>query len=412
MRSAHLVLAAIFSNFFGWYIVNYYTKIVDLNVGSAFQPDTNYNKALIELITVFFTIILLHRLLPNRKHIHATQDTTNYHFPRAWMYLILSTTLFIFTIHNILTINFSLDNTLRGVGQFDRDASNAAQRFTLLLFPTFIFYRTAFAYDKFARLNSLFFAITVSLNSISLGDRRLMIYYLMIYILIHIRSTRLKEQQKKTNWKKHLLFGSILLAILTSYIIRAKDNFDSFQTLVGYTLLQGTLGALGISAILPEVKSIVTNQTGFLLGESFWTYLKTLLTPSVLLYALGGNEFNFRSSFEFNRIFNDNPNMGYDFMMIADFYWNFGYIGYAIYILLCLATLFMCAKAETSYSNIKFGLFAICIVFFIAGQRSDFGLFLKSAIYCGLFYCILYILAKKSPPPESQQATNNRHDRN
>lgn len=397
MRSTHLILAAIFSNFFGWYIVNYYTRIVDLNIGNAFQYDTNYNKALFELATVFFLVMLIHQFPNIRKHTDTKRNKATHHFPRAWMYLILSATLLVFTAHNIFTINFSLDNTLRGVGQFDRDASNAVQRFTLLLLPIFIFYRTAFAYDRFARLNSLLFAITISINSISLGDRRLMLYYLLVYMLIYIRSNQQTRDTKGRNPRKYLLFGSIFLAILASYIIRAKDNFDSFQTLLGYTLLQGTVGALGISAILPEVKSIVSNQTGFLLGESFWTYLITLFTPSILLYTLGGDEFYFRSSFEFNRIFNDNPNMGYDFMMIADFYWNFGYIGYAIYALLCIAILSMCSRSEKSYNNIKFGLFSICVIFFVAGQRSDFGLFLKSTVYCCLFYCILHMLAKKSP---------------
>lgn len=164
---------------------------------------------------------------------------------------------------------------------------------------------------------------------------------------------------------------------------------------VGYSILQGTIGGLGIGAILPEVKQIVATQTGFLLGQSFLSYFGGLIAPSIILYMLGMSEFYFRSSFEFDKIFNNNPNMGYDFMMLADFYWNFGYFGYFIFICICVFIIKMCLRFESTLNNLHYGFFVIVTTFFIAGQRSDFGFFLKSTIYCCIFYALLYFFAAK-----------------
>ena len=120
-----------------------------------------------------------------------------------------------------------------------------------------------------------------------------------------------------------------------------------------------------------------------------------LFVPSFLIYFLGGNEFYFRSSLYFDDLFNDNPNMGYDFMMIADFYWNFGYLGYFIYAFLVFLIFYLSSNVRVR-SSIKYqGVFIIIIVFFIAGQRSDFGLFMKSSLYSIVLYYFLYKILPK-----------------
>lgn len=411
MHSAHIVLIAIFSNFFGWYIVNYYKQATNLPIESLFQETPLYTESIIELSVIFILIAAINALLirvslkPSNSSTKASHKTTP-RFPRKWLYLLLTILFIGFSIYNIATINFSLDNTLRGEGQFERDASSAAQRLTLLIFPAFIFYRINYETFALTRVNSLVFALAISLNSISLGDRRLMFYFLIFYIFLHIRSNKQEagKTRKSNKIKKSATLLLITTAILSSYIIRSMESLDTAMAFIGYALLQGTIGGLGVGAILPEIKQIVATQTGFLFGQSFASYIGGLFAPSIVLYMVGMSEFYFRSSFEFDRIFNSNPNMGYDFMMVADFYWNFGYAGYCLYILIGIFMLYACSKLEKTSNNLHFGLFVITATFFIAGQRSDFGFFLKSTVYCCIFYALLHFLAAKNK--EKHQTSN------
>ena len=79
-------------------------------------------------------------------------------------------------------------------------------------------------------------------------------------------------------------------------------------------------------------------------------------------------------------------------MMVADFYWNFGFWGYVLYCILAMIILNFILKNEKSQSPLRLGLVILLSVFFIAGQRSDFGFFLKSIVYCAIFYRMLFMI--------------------
>lgn len=210
-----------------------------------------------------------------------------------------------------------------------------------------------------------------------------------------------KSNKSSASFKFQNMLIILSLSILATliYYLRVKSyltisGIKIFQYLF-YLFLDGTIGSIGISYIYPQVKYYCMYKTGYLYGLSFANYFKGIFIPTVVIYTLGGNEFYFRSSFYFNQLFNDNPDMGYDFMMIADFYWNFGYVGLVIYALLICLIIHNVKKYQTSMSPKNFGLVILVAGFLIVGQRSDFGVFLKNIVYCCLLYLLCYYVTSK-----------------
>ena len=214
-------------------------------------------------------------------------------------------------------------------------------------------------------------------------------YYLIAFALIKFRETFIinelsvsnKMRSKPKKWRYMFLVVFAISLFITSYYIRAMNDPSWSVKVLAVLIPQATIGGLGIGAILSEVKILIAEKTGLLYGATFINYLVSLATPSALLAALGESEFFLRSSFLFNDLINDNLNQGYDFMMVADFFWNFGYLGYAFYIALVFVVARFSIKSIYKGTNSSFIYGALIIIFFIAGQRSDFGLFLKSSVY-------------------------------
>jgi hypothetical protein len=297
------------------------------------------------------------------------------------------------------SVNLSLDTSLRGLNQFDRDIFDSLARSEVLLLPVAIFLRLAYADDRVARFVSAAFVVSLIVNSVSYGDRRELVYYLIGYSFIISRSNPPGLRGGMRSPIPGRLLGFFILGcvfVIASYYYRGFTGDKSAVYLGYYALLQGSFGGLGSGAILSEVKNIVENTTGLLHGQSFLTYFATLMIPSALLYLVGLDEFLFRSSFEFDRLFNQNPNMGYDFMMIADFYWNFGLAGYLVFLLVSSLVFFYVKNAERQGTVLSTGNAALITIFFVAGQRSDFGFFLKGVFICCLVFWGLHFAMKRT----------------
>lgn len=403
MRASWLLPIAMFMNFFGWFIVRFYVDMTGLAVYTPFQAAGYYFSSLLELVIIFIFCLSVYFfvLVPRaeRRDKRAKSTVQDVYFPKGSMYYAILLVICCASIWQVLTINFSFDTSTRGVGQFDRDFFTAVARLELFLLPAFIFFRLTYASFKSCRVSSAVFMSSYILNSLSYADRRMMMYFLIAYFFIISREVFLEDKQPGSSRNrrfKQLPFLLFLLGIMfVSYYWRVITSGSIDLLAVGYVLLQGGVGSLGASGILLEVKSIVDNQTGFLLGESFLTYFSTALIPSIVFYLFGSDEFFFRSAYEFNRIFNYNLNMGYDFMVVADFYWNFGYIGYLIYLVFAVSVLSFVSKYERSGQVLESGLAILMAIFFVAGLRSDFGFFLKGVIFCSAFYFVLFLLAEK-----------------
>lgn len=140
-------------------------------------------------------------------------------------------------------------------------------------------------------------------------------------------------------------------------------------------------------SFLWAVKSYVAS--GITLSPfSFLMHFISLLVPS-FIYVVLFNKISYeRSVFLFDNLFNSNPNQGYDFMLLADFYWCFGYVGYILYILVviwCMKYFKKNIHAPRFYKMAG----AFLAVIFICQQRNDFGAVLKPFAYCLLFAYIL-----------------------
>jgi len=381
-----LVLIGVFINFFGFYIVRLYVDQLDLGIPTPFQWNSYSFQAIVEMSVVFFFCCVATFIFSKKR-----QESVNfiYYYKRRYFFWICTFFFIVLSFYYLYSANYGFNVSGRGEGQFSRSLTDSLARAILLVLPLFVYYRIAYSGSGLARCVAVLFVIAISFYSLSYGDRRLLIYFLLAYLFIVLREQKLaqKKEMKIRKVKTALVPVASLALIVAAYYFRSSSAHYP-----GYLALQSTLGALGVGAILSEIKVIVENNTGFLMGQSFATYLWVLFVPGFVLYLFGGNEFVFRSSYEFNDIFNDNPNMGYDFMMLADFYWNFGYFGYFLFVVLFCFVIRFLSLGDRSCDDFKFASSIIMTVFFVAGQRSDFGFFLKSFVYCEVFIIILFSL--------------------
>lgn len=392
-----IILLAVFANFFGFYIVQSVSTALGVPRGTPFLWNSRSAESILELSIVFACSLVVILLIPYRKapKINASGERTC----RRYAYWAITFFLIFICLTQLSSVNLSLNITGRGIGQFDRDLGSALSRISLLVLPLMLTYRVTYSQIPLARFVAGFTVLSYSVVSISNGDRRILMYYLIAFALIKFRETfitnsapgKIRGRKRPKKWSFIVLAIFAITLPIASYYIRAMNDPGWSAMVLAVLVLHSTLGALGIGAILSEVKLLIAAQTGFLYGSTFINYVLSLAAPSALLVALGGSEFFLRSSFLFNDAFNDNPNQGYDFMMVADFFWNFGYLGYVLYIILVFFVARFSIRSIYSGRDSSFIYGALIIIFFIAGQRSDFGLFLKSSLYTIAFAKIVLV---------------------
>lgn len=395
-----LVFIGIFSNFFGTFIVGWYGELIGIGGLSVFdESKAFFDQSLIELSCLFFMILGFYCLIIKRKSKKyiRTIDYT-YRGRVSYFFWIISFFLILISFLNILNTG-SFDYSNRGAGQFEgRGILTALERAGILLFPIFVCYRLLWSNNLFAKRVSLFFYITSVVYFFSHGNRMMFLLLSLTYLFIKI--SNFDRVNKKLPTFRIFLFLFLFCVLTTTIYYLRVESYLSVSGLfifgfIIYLFLDGSIGSIGISYIYPQVKFYVANETGYLNGRSFSNYIFGLFVPSALLYVFSLSEFYFRSSYYFNDLFNTNPNHGYDFMMVADFYWNFGYLGLFLYFILVLFILFFLEKNQLSCLPKKLGPVIILTGFFIIGQRSDFGVFLKNAIYCILIFYLIYYVTPK-----------------
>ena len=387
MLPRFVLLLAMFSNFFGFYIIDAYSKSIGYPFFHPFRWNDYSWSSILELSLLFFSCALVLFLFFRSGAVVRKSDFVELGV-RGVFYYFCIVFFFLVSLYSLVTVNFSLNIFNRGVGQFDRDILSSISRASVLLVPLLICFRVAYFSHRLARLSCVFLVFCVSINAVSMGDRRILVYFVLSYFLILLRERALGLRVASGisgRMKVYLFSGVFFFLVVGAYLVRALGAGDAGMGAASIFMLRSTIGALGVGAILSEVKLIVYEGAGYLYGLSFLNYFVFLLVPSFIIYAFGGSEFYARGAYLFNEKFNDNPNVGYDFMMVADFFWNFSYFGYFLYLMLFVFVSRFALVRLYSDRVLPFCAAVIVFVFFVAGQRSDFGFFIKSSFYCLVF---------------------------
>lgn len=397
MRPSLILLIAIFSNFFGREIMDGYARARGLPFVSLIGSNEYYWSSLVEMFLIFLLCVGIYFFHTSRRFSVAaprsSQVAQGFHLSHRDGFYYISVVFFVIvSFYSLAGFNVGGVALDRGVGQFDRGLGDALARFKLLMYPwvmyCFVVYKRSRSFDFVV----LLFIAAVSLPAISKGDRR-DVFYVAIAFIFYVYSVGGGAGLKGTvnNLRLAALGLIAIIVLLFSYYVRGADFYDFDYSV--YFIGSGTIGGLGLGGILWHVKSYVAD-TGYLYGQTFLSYIIGLFIPSFVLYLLGLDEFYLRSSYMFNDYFNENENMGYDFMMLGDFYWNFGYFGYFLFICLFYAVVSLIARYEKNCNPVNFCLAVILTCYFVAGQRSDFGFFLKTVIYSGLFLYFLHFIKR------------------
>ena len=127
----------------------------------------------------------------------------------------------------------------------------------------------------------------------------------------------------------------------------------------------------------------------------FVLHFLSILIPSYIYV----NVFNVisytRTTFIFNDLYNTNMDSGLGFMMLADFYWCFEYLGYLLFVVVYAYVLHYFKKNIYSGKPVHV-IISVVLIFLFCNQRQDFGGFIKPAVYIFVFLNILEYYRKKA----------------
>lgn len=389
MNPRYLLYFAIFSNFFGGYIIQWYQigvfGSVDYGLFAMFPRTDFYYDSLIELC-IIFTLILFYEIIIKLSPSKINRKTHS--CPEIRIKFESIFTFFIFAISFFILINIQIiDASLRGVDQNLRNVETSLSRVVLLLLPLFIFYAQFSQKTRLVKLALVCFFLCIFISQVAAGNRRILIYFVLAILCFRYSLMKIGYHRSavKTTFRSLLLYSVLLLLLFSIYYFRSVQTIGVEHA--GFVFLGATLGALGSGLILQQVQEYVSID-GYLFGETFVTALVSVFIPSVIMLLFTGSESLIRSSSLFDYMFNTYTNMGFDFMLVSDFYWNFGYLGYSIFIGLTWFVLYYMNYLK-DYKSPSFGYSLLLFICFFAGLRSDLGFFIKTFTYLSLFYFIL-----------------------
>ena len=397
MRAAASLLIPIvlFSNFFGGFISE---ALVYLNIGYFRHgvwdcAEAYYVSSIFDCFCVFAVIVFfykINRIILEHRRDSVTINDGNVIFSNA-AYMVTSIIMLLFSFYFLITTDWSFNIAGRGVDQFVRDQGDNFKRLASLFLPLVTFYYLNF-YDRNKRIIFWFSIFCALLSNMSTGGRATISFLVVFLMFVLLRNRRI-------NISKFMLDnGLLLLFIISIYILLMLWRIIGQGGEVGSIVVRfwdSTFGAVGCSQIMAVIKYYVDSGLDLEFGETFINGIISLFIPSFLLnFIFGFNDLE-RSSLLFNDLFNANPNQGYDFSLLADYYWNFGYAGYVFFALSIIFVMFIVQKNENSKNNLLFGLSIILTYCVLQGIRRDFGAFIKLSVYYAVFYWLLYVILPK-----------------
>lgn len=371
-----LPIILIFLNFWGVFILN---KIFATEW--YLIPVNNYTDRVFEELLVI-SVVLLFFIVCSPKLKRQHREKKKYLIKNTYIFWILFSFFFILYF---VKINFSLDNTLRGVGQFEiENRAGFIESVSGFSIPFILFSLYYKVFGKSTNRLVILLCLVMILSGITNGGRKLVSYLFISLALYFFYFQNIKI-------KTIIKYGILGAGLLTFAMIARNINspVENFQFEFLFSLLQ----ANSDPSILWMVKELETQ--GFHLSP--WIFLNhfwSILIPSFIYSRITGQISYTRATFYFDRLFNTNPDMGYDFMVLADFYWCFGYIGYLLFIFFIILIFRYFRKHIYDINGYK-AIASIIMIMYLCQQRNDFGAILKPIVYSYLF---LWVLNKISNP--------------
>jgi len=376
-----LILFCIFCNFFSYNILSFL-------VGEQFSWADDYGsrefvlQTEIELVILFTILLFMCVCVKSPLNLHKSQVPSNIKYEKGSLFYIISNIVFcFFLILKFSSINWNFSTEGRGVGQWDLENRETPLQGLLEFYLPFLIYLILIGFFRGRRYLIVIAIAVLIISGVSDGGRDAVVYFAILgFIYIYYFGN--------LSAKSYLLFFLIAFLGMT---FSASDRFSG-GTFIENTLVK-IIGCNADSSYLTMVKYAVKN--GITLSPlTFSFHFLSLLVPSYVFVAFFNMLSYPRASLLFNTVFNDNPDNGMGFMMLADFYWSFGYFGYILYLLFFYFVLSFFSKNIYSNKPVNVVL-AMISVLYICNQRVDFGSFVKPFVYTYVFLSIFEHFRKK-----------------
>jgi oligosaccharide repeat unit polymerase len=378
-----VVAIGLFIHYFGRTIADYISityldKEIQLFWYNKYTVTTLYELGVLFVVIVMAIIIITKSSeIKNKKTIKLGQTRDK------WLLLVILaslTALFIAT--SPLTFNVST----RSVGQFNRSWVDYATRLKNLIYPLLAYYIVRFQLSKKDYITIGVITFLVMVTEVTSGNRREIFYVVFVVALAVIKNSH------RIN-KKILAYGG-LLTIPSTLAVALRRGVHNWTSHVTEAIIYQT-ASLGNNAILWKTKQIVDEHTGLLFGETFKAYAFSVLLPSPIQYALGISDTETaRALNKFNiELGLATQNHGYGYMILADFYWNFGYVGYLLYIFFTVGCVYLSLKLYCSGNHFKSATGIVFLLYTIVHQRSDVGALINNVVYASIFIYVVHKVA-------------------
>ena len=368
-------ISLIFANFWGVFVLNYIFHTEWYLIPINDYTNEVFSELFIISLILLFIGIFCFKL--ERRTVNVDYKISNT--------LIFKLIFCFFLIFYLSRINFSLDNTLRGVGQFDlENRAGFIDSLGLFSIPFILF---SLYYKIFGnKTNKLiaFLCFIMILAGITNGGRRTVSYLFISLSIFFYYFSDIKI--------KSILKYGIAATALLSFAMFARDINNSVEN-SRFEFMFSLLQANSDPSILWAVKAYEARGFG-LSPLIFMGHFWSIFIPSFIYSHFTGQLSYLRGSLYFDKLFNTNPNMGYDFMVLADYYWCFGYFGYFLFICMILFVFRYFKKHIYCKDGYK-AIAGIIMIMYLCQQRNDFGAVLKPIVYS---YFFLWILNKISKP--------------
>ena len=364
----------ILTNFWGAFLVNHI-------FGTEYYiiPKNEYTgEAIFELSVISIVLLFLGLCCfkLERKSINF-----DYNIRNAYIFRIL---FWFFLILNLSKINFSLDNSLRGVGQFElENRAGFIDSLGTFAIPFILFtlYHKVFG-NKTNKLIALL-SVVMIMSGVTNGGRRT-VSYLFISLILYF------YYFKDIKIKSIVRYGIVGIGLLTFAMVARNINkpVDDWA----YEIMRSFLKVNSDSSFIWGIKDYKAQGIN-LSPLIFMGHFLSVFIPSFIYSRITGQISYTRASLYFDQLFNTNPNQGYDFMVLADFYWCFDYIGYCLFICIIIFV-FRYFKKHIYDKNGYKAIASILMIMYSCQQRNDFGAVFKPVIYSYLFLWILNRISK------------------
>lgn len=347
-----------------------------------FVPDKYFNRAEVEMFVIFIAILVIVYIVKSPKLRYIKRNIHNYNYKGTAFYYLVISFYWLVIFFTLSDTNWGMDLSNRGVGQFELQnrqtllqgiSSNFLLPFLLYIYHVKFFGSNNARYVYLAILVYLFHSVASGGRSgvVSLG----IMGFLYLYYIRRIS-------------RKYTLFFSFFILLVMSFSAagRFEDNSIIMSTFVKIIQCNSTSEFLGV------VKYSIDSGVGPY-PLIFLMHFVSVLVPSYVLNSFGILSYS-RTSLIYDELYNQNPDSGWGFMMLSDFYWCYEYWGYLMYLLVFWLVIRYFSKNIYSDNPVKM-VMSIVVVFLFCNQRADFGTFVKPFVYTFVFLNILEHFRKK-----------------